>query len=48
MIQVIAAGIIVAVLIVGWLIRRDDAAHRDARKRNPRPVYPFDEPYGDL
>ncbi len=49
MIQAIAASIIVAILIVGYLIRRDDAAHRDARKRNPRPMYPFgDDPWGSL
>ena len=45
----VAIVVIAVILLVAYLIRRDDAAHRDARKRNPKPMYPFgDDPWGSL
>ena len=42
MIQVIVIFAIAAILLAGWAIRRQDAAHRDAWHRN----HDFDEPGG--
>lgn len=47
MIEILAVMVIVAILLAGWLIRRQDAGHRDARARNPRPEPYLDEPWGD-